>query len=416
MKNWRALPYQIASRITVVFPALFLLSGTVPEIAMDVIAGLFLFHSIVSNDWGWCRKQWLACLMLLWIYMIARSLFVDPQHLAASLSHSALFIRYFIFAAAVAYWTFTDPAIRRQFIMVLGCVLVFVMGDGILQYITGRDLFGYDNTPFRSIGGSARLSATFRKPIVGIMIAWFSFPVFLDLLGTDSPLRSRAFLVTLILALLAMAVISLSGERMALLLVLLGWGIAFLLLPKHRIKIIAIVIAGLLAVAGTAAVDPLVLKRQGGSTVHTLTNWWDSPYGMLLKTDMKMADINPTFGIGAYQFRIVCPTLYPGMGEEELKSVCNIHPHNMYFEWLIEEGVIGLTLFVTFLIVVLARCMSLWRTAAHNPLFAGFFIAFILRVWPLASTTGLTSRWGASPFWLVFGCLIACALSKEKQN
>jgi O-antigen ligase len=412
----RDYPYILASWITIIFPVLFLIGGVIPEIAMDIIGGLFLLHSVIVKDWKWCREKWVQCLGILWVCMIARSLLTPAEHLVDSFSHSIVFARYFIFSAALAYWVFTDRAVQGNFMKVLTAVLLFMMCDGLFQYYRGFDVLGFPS--FESLSGSARLSSTFRKPILGIMTTWLAFPMFMKFLSADKEfsLKSKNSLIAVFLSFLVLAVVSLSGERMALLLMLFGWAMAVLLMPKYRKRVIIMLVVGCVAVGATAVMFPQVLKRQEGSTVQTLTSWWDSPYGMLLKTDLRMAAINPVFGIGPDQFRFDCPSLYPGKDEVDLKAVCNIHPHNMYMEWLIGDGVIGLSLFLIFLGLVLCQCVKHWPQAKNEPLFIGFLIAFTLRIWPIASTTGLFSRWGASPLWLVFGCMMACMLMHKKEE
>lgn len=419
--------YILASFITIIFPALFLAGGVVPEIAMDIIGGLFLVHCSIEQDWQWCRQKWVECLGVLWVYMCLRSLLAPD--IGASFSHSIVFGRYFIFAAVLGYWTFNVPENRQRFMRVLTATLVFLIVDGffefrmgydiiggILESVTGRKLPDYEI--FINTVGQLRLGGPFRKPILGIMITWLSFPVFMQYLapdnGHESPLRRWA--VAGLIVVFSMAAVSLSGERLALLLMLLGWGIAALLLPAHRVKIIALFLAGALGIGATLIVNPLVLARQGGSTVKTFTHWQESPYGRLLVTDLKMAQLNPVFGIGSYEFRLVCPSLYPGMSEAQLKETCYIHPHNIYLEWLIENGTIGLTLFLAFLALICAQCCQNWNQAKQNPLFIGFLIAFALRVWPLASTAGISSRWGTPPYWLVLGCLIGCMAVREQKE
>lgn len=436
---WRKYSYLLASFITVLFPALFLVGGVVPEIAMDIIGGLFLIHCFIEKDWQWCRQKWVQCLSMLWIYMCLRSLLAPD--IGASFSHSIVFVRYFIFAAAFGYWTFAVPKNRQRFMKVLTATLAFMIVDGFFEFKMGYDIIGGilesatgrkfpDYEIFVNTAGQLRLGGPFRKPILGIMLTWLSFPVFLKYLALDnnhdtdaglqeSPQRRltyRRWVITGLTVVLSMAVVSLSGERLALLLMLLGWVIAVLLLPVLRIKVIVLFIAGILTVGVTIVSNPLVLQRQGSSTVSTLSNWHESPYGRLLVTDWSMVKLNPFFGIGSYEFRLVCPSLYPGMSEAKLKETCYIHPHNIYMEWLIENGVIGITLFLTFLALVFAQCFKDWEQAKQNPLFVGFLIAFALRVWPIASTTGLSSRWGAPPFWLVLGCLIGCMAVKERQT
>lgn len=65
---------KIPGCITVLFPFLRLLGGAVQDIAMSVIAALFLMHSYIEKDWAWTKELWVRCLFLLWIYMIVRGL------------------------------------------------------------------------------------------------------------------------------------------------------------------------------------------------------------------------------------------------------------------------------------------------------------------------------------------------------
>jgi len=428
--------YILASFITVIFPALFLAGGVVPEIAMDVIGGLFLVHCSIEKDWQWCRQRWVQCLGMLWVYMCLRSLLAPD--ISASFSHSIVFARYFIFAAALGYWTFSVPENRQRFMQVLTVTLAFMIVDGFFEFRVGYDIVGGilesatgrkfpDYEIFINTVGQLRLGGPFRKPILGIMITWLSFPVFLKYLMLDKSgagqeegnQRWRAYrrwVIAGLTVVLSMGAVSLSGERLALLLMLLGWGIAVLLLPACRGKVIALFIAGVLTVGITIVANPLVMARQGASTVKAISDWHESPYGRLLVTDWSMVQLNPVFGIGSYEFRLVCPSLYPGMSEAKLKETCYIHPHNVYLEWLIENGVIGLGLFVFFIALVFVQCIKSWKQEKQNPLFIGFLIAFALRVWPIASTTGLSSRWGAPPFWLVLGCLIGCMVIQEKRE
>jgi O-antigen ligase len=95
---------------------------------------------------------------------------------------------------------------------------------------------------------------------------------------------------------------------------------------------------------------------------------------------------------------------------------CNTHPHNIYMEWLIENGAVGLLLFITFLVTALRKCIRSWPDNRLNPVFIGLFIAFILRIWPIASSTNFFSSWGAPPFWLVLGALLAYTVRKEAPD
>jgi|GEM_PF-674317 len=409
-----------ASWLAILFPIILLFGKTKPEIAMDAIAILFLLRSFLAKDWNWCKRIWIKCLALLWAYMMLRSLFV-VDNIKDSFAHSIVFARYFVFSSALGYWILPDSKNRQRFIWVLTAALLFMLTDGIYQHFRGIDLFGDACLYLSSIckvdlknfytfvqpGGNLRLGGSFQKPILGIMFAWLSFPIVLYYLCKDKKIFSLQSAFAGLFALSILAIVAISGERLAMLLMLLGWVISIALMSGYRLKFITVFAVALAALAVVALTHPMVLERQAKSTIDTVAyNFWDSPYGKLLTSNLRLAEINPIFGLGAYQFRSECPKLYPQMNEDQLKLVCNIHPHNIYLEWLIEQGIIGLGLFLAFLTIMFKNIVTHFKTLRNNPIFIGFVIAFILRVWPIASTTGFFSRWGASPFWLVVGWLI----------
>jgi O-antigen ligase len=251
------------------------------------------------------------------------------------------------------------------------------------------------------------------------MLAWLAFPALLPALFKKEPSAKKHYLLGLIAcAAVVLAAIALSGERMALLLTLLGIAMACVLL-RLRLRIIALgaaFIAGLLVVLAFASPD--MLERQVSSTIQTLTHWQESPYGLLLTSDMTLAKQHPIFGMGAGNFRSGCEALYIGDQESatRITQMCNTHPHNIYLEWLIEEGIIGFALFVIFIGLVIKNCVCVFIRQPVNLAFSGLFIAFILRLWPLMATTGFFSRWGAPPFWLVLGGLLVYTAGKGVKN
>lgn len=391
----------IASWLTVLFPVCIVAGSAVAEIGMATLAILFLLHSFIESDWKWTREPWVRCLFLLWFYMVVRGFFAENQYEA--LQRSLLFIRYFVFASALAYWTLQDELTYKRFWKTLTIAVLFLAADGLLQLMTGRDIF------FRHIvylpDGSLRLTGIFSSPILGIMLAWLSLPVCIQFIVNKEG-RLKVGIAGTLAILLIIAVTALSGERMALLLTLLGWLIAVFILPVNKRYLLMIFSAGIALIALIALLDQGVFERQIISTVNTLNHWQDSPYGKLLDSDLKIAAINPIFGIGANHFRIFCPRLYPEYDAGLLSTVCNIHPHNIYMEWFIEQGIIGFTLFIAFIVFLFRRLSALWPAQRLNPYFIGSMIAIIIRLWPFVSSTTFFSPFGAPSFWMVVGTLL----------
>ncbi len=405
--------FTIASWITLLFPLLMISSGA-EDTAMSVIAIIFIAHSFLKKDWAWCRQAWFLCLMLLWVYITVRGCFAENP--TEALRRSLPFGRYFIFAAALANWTLVDTNTRNFFIKILTVVIIFLAADGLLQWCLGTDILFHDIIS-QPDGSGLRLTGPFKAAILGIIMTWLAFPVCMNFVLNDQGrfINDKRLPERVCATILIIIVIALSGERMALLLTLFGCVIIVFMLKVRKIYLLALFAAGFFLLEAIAFASPRIMDRQILSTIDTLENWQQSRYGELLTSDLRVAEINPVFGIGSNHFRIVCPTLYPGAPKEKLEMLCNIHPHNIYLEWFIEQGVIGFGLFIGFIAAIFYICVMHWKTARNNPLFLGFFIAFIIKLWPLASSTGFYSRWGAPPFWLILGALLFYARQHTKK-
>jgi O-antigen ligase len=404
-----------ASFLTVLLPVLLI--WPVPaDIALTTIAVLFLVHCWQQKTWGWCSEGWLRLLALLWMYMIARGLFV--AHPLDAMARALPFVRYIVFAAALAHGTLADPETRRRFGIVLSGMVVITALDGLLQWGAGADLLRHPIIVVPSGGGvHLRLTGPYSKPILGIMLTWFAFPALLPLLltphgalkGSGAVLRGGALLLATV------AAIALSGERIALLLLLMGCLAAGLLLPLRK-RLLFAGLGGIVLLLGVLALaSPEVFKRQVYSTQETLTHWQQSPYGMLLQSDLALAEKHPLIGMGTGGFHAACEELYAG-DTARIEGMCKTHPHNIYLEWLIENGMIGLGLFTAFVVAVFRGCARVFRARRGDPLFVGMLIAFIFRAWPLMSSTGFFSRWGAPPFWLVLGALLVYTVRQPEHK
>lgn len=405
--------FTIACLFTSIFPAL-LLSPVLSDIGLCIIAVCFLLHCYQTQNWSWCRESWVRILLLLWLYMIGRGLCApDPK---AALASSMPFIRYIVFAVALARWTLENGPTHQKFLYVLCGVVIACAIDGLVQYIFGYDIMLHKLIHDPNVG-HIRLSGPFSRPILGIMLTWLAFPALLPLLfdSKAKPQWNKKGGGAIIGLLIVITAIALSGERMALLLTLLGSFIAACILPlsKRLLCVGAAII--LLLLTGLTWVAPEMFERQVTSTIQTVSHWEQSPYGLLLRSDLTLATEHPLIGLGADHFRASCEALYAG-DKPRIDAMCNIHPHNIYLEWLIEEGCIGLGLFIFFVAIVLRDSIAVLYQNRGNPIFVGWFIAFVLRVWPFMSTTGFFSRWGAPPFWLAVGALLVYTAAKGEKN
>lgn len=390
---------------TLLLPVSLLLGKAGCDIAFSLLAILFLLRSWGVRDATWMQARWFKIAAILWAYLLLRSLFAEDA--AAALARSLPWIRFPVGAAALAYWTLQDNRTRQNMWISLTATISFLCVDAFYQFVTGADLFGKPTFPSTS---SPRLTGPYSAPKIGIVLAWIGLPVIGGwLAGSDNHAPSlKRMGIALGFSALLLVVIFLSGERMALLLYMFGLGLFALLLPISRRLLLAAGLACAALLAVFAFSNQEVVERQMHSTLTTLQHIETSPYGQIWLSAKAMIEDKPIAGVGPRHFRIDC--IKPEYGLlDNLETRCNLHPHHLYLEWLVESGIVGLALFL-WLIAEWGRTLAP-HFAAHkqDTVFTALLVAVFLRLWPLSTSTSFFTGWSAVPFWLLLGWLLAIA-------
>jgi len=388
------------ARWIVVLCPLFLILGVIGnEIPASLVAALFLLRSTITRDWGWTRQNWVRIALLLWGYMLIRSIGAeDPK---AALALAGPWIRFPLFGAACAYWLLPDIATQKRLSWaILGCS-GFLIFDALFQYSFGHDLFGH--VPFTN----ARLTGPFTKPRVGVISSWFLLPA-IAVIRLYAPQRKFISIVLAgLFATVGVVTVYLTGERMAFLLSVMACGI--LCLFDRRFWFVAPVLALLaaLTIHQVNQQDSNIAARQD-SAHQQITSYLDTPYGRLMLSALEIAKAHPLFGAGPGHFRIVCERPeYGSMDPEILHYRCANHTHNLYTEWLAENGAIGLGLFIAMVLQWVALAWKARRAIFTNTLTAALLCVMLMRLFPAAASASQFVSWMAMPFWLLAGLLIA---------
>lgn len=382
------------------------------DLLLCITAISFLLHMALMRRTDWLHQRWVQVALALWVYAVLLSL--GAVNVEGALGRSLAWIRFPIFAAALAFWVLDGELVRRRLILSLSIALGFMLIDTAIQYVIGVDLLGRPVIPYQD---APRLTGPFSAPRIGIMLIWMAIPVIAYWLMRENGQvrRGRTFALGVAYAAGTVAIIFLSGERMALLLTGLAFVLAFFLLPIPKRLMVMIGLGTVLLVGALAYGNPGLIARQFGSTSEVVDDVSGSVYGMIWQSGWEMFVRHPVTGVGLRQFRELCPRIeYGPVHPDIVRLRCNLHPHNMYIEWLVEAGLIGLGGFLLLMALVVrevVRAFPVWRT---DPVFLGLLITLVIRLWPLASTTGFFTAWSAVPFWLVVGWLLA--LSKTEAT
>jgi O-antigen ligase len=360
----------------------------IADIVLSLTALFAMIEVAIRRDTTWLQPKWVQAALLLWLYMVVRSLFApDPWQ---ALSLTLPFLRFPLFAALVpVIW---HTALTRPLTTVWLSTLAFLSGDTLFQYMVGHDLFG--RLPE---DGSYRLTGPYSDYRVGATLLWLGLPVI------PMAIMQRRWPI-IIIATTVIAAIYFSGERMPLGLLLLGLGSMVLLLPGALRRYV------LMGGVACAAVIALMLMRfpehiphKWRTTPEVLEHFWHSPYGQLWLSGIDLATDYPIFGAGPNHYQKFCPD-YMQIKPEEW---CTRHPHNYYIEWWCEYGLVGVALFLLMACSWLYEIRLRWPLLRHHPFWIGGIICIGLKLFPLALATSFFKNWAAVPFWFMLGWWLA---------
>jgi O-antigen ligase len=385
-------------------PALFVLGRGAADVALILIGLLFLTRSALAGDWRWIGTPWIVAALGVWAYLLLRGLMPDAGE--GALARALLWIRFIVFAAALQHWVLAAADVRRRFLAALGLVAAFVILDCLVQFATGASLFG---TPYER----RRLTGPFGSTVPGTFLAGIGpllLGAALSLALARRDLWRWAAGVGLV-GLLALT-IALTGERMALLTFLLGLVVMLVLLPGARRPIAIASLVAMVALGSVVAASSELATRLVGHTTADLDDFWNKRYGEKVVRSVALWQEEPVLGIGIRRFRTACANdHFQPLGPVEDR--CYTHPHNIYLEWLVETGALGLAAFIVLVGLWGAEAVRGYRRGVDPALVAGAIAALVVFLWPLRSGMSFFGNWHAILFWLVLGFALAAFRARE---
>jgi hypothetical protein len=378
----------------VLLTPLFLLHAHgIAEGAIGVADVCFLIRSFITRDWAWLRTPWLLIALALWAWLLVCSLPIPALGLGEGgrpeLIQALVMVRFPVLIAAMEHAILRDAAPRRWLGWVVAASAAYIAGQAIIQFVFGRNLYG------EPAGADGVLSGPFGKPRAGPPLARILLPA---LVPAVAALLRRPGVGSMIagygLLLVGVAVMVLIGQRMPLLLTLLGIVVVALLLRQLRPAMIAAAVVAGLLLAASPVVAPQVYYRLVEKFSSQMETFASTPYGELYTRALTIGADNPLTGLGMNGFRHGCPEpryFRPSFDGKQADGggaeICWHHPHNYYLEALDDGGFVGLALFCAQAVAWLATMGSALRREPR-PVLVGLFAAAVIQLWPIASTTG----------------------------
>ncbi len=316
--------------------------------------------------------------------------------------HSVFFLRWPIFACALAYWLLTEAHAKKVFLQTLIIVCALIMLDCVYQYLTGTDMIG------KLILPDNRLSGPYSAPVPGIMLLRVLFIAnFAPFIFPKLRASSFAFHLQWLFFGICILFLMMTGERMAMLLYLLCLLIIVPMMVKtstHPRRHVALWLLALIGVfAALVLLAPTTGTRVTTSIYEKMTHFGNSDYGLVFKAAFEAWQQHVWLGSGLHTYREVCDS----MGLLTRWGMQCSHPHNVYLLLGAETGVIGVSLFCVMVFYIYkAALLPLLQQKAWWVLGISC-AALTVCFFPLIGGISLWNNWVAALVWTTVGWTLA---------
>ncbi len=334
----------------------------------------FLIYVFYLKEWSWLKDKKVQLLIILYIYLIFNS-FISIEY-ENSLNRNFGFIRFIIFFVAFNYF-FLKFKNFYKILIFWGVILTAVVFDIYFEALNGTNILGY--------GENDRIYSFFNKPIAGSYI----FALYLLIIGFlfeffDSKKNNIKYIIFIISA-ICLVSIFITGERSNTIKAVLAFIIFYIFIKNFTFKqkffssIIVILIFSVIFVNSNFLKMRYVGQFLNNiKTKDQIVNYYNnSIYISLYRSSIEVLKKYPFFGTGNKNYGF--ETCYDKKTYNP-NYVCNSHPHQIYFEFLAEHGIIGLIilLFIFFkLLFDLLRQINIAKNKIQLASFVYILIVFV---------------------------------------
>ena len=399
--------------IFTLIPLSIIIGDTVSLINILLINIFFLFFFFKKNI-NLQNRYSLIFFLLFYLYLIFNSFIAIESEL--TISRNIGFLRFIILFIFINYF-YNYFVEDRKTLDFWTCLILVVITDIYVEFFFGKNLFGWGA---RFIDGieqpdGRRIVSFFKdEPIVGAYLSGFIFLIFGYL---TTKFSSKKFIPFLFL-ILAYFAIFFTGERSNAIKILLGILIFFSLTDyidfKRKILLFCLFLSIIFFFYKNS--DFLGNRYHGilnnfNSKDKIINQYENNIYFKLYKSGYNVYKNSPLVGVGNKNYRIISCE-YEKRNALPLDYKCLTHPHQIYFEFLSEHGLIG-TIIILCLIFYIMFKVLIEIIRSKNQIQLCCFIYILVQFIPLLPSGSFFTDFNATLFWLNFSIMIA---ANKKTN
>ena len=372
---------------------------------------LLLFISIIlkTKNFSWFQDRNFKILLFFYLYICLNSLinfFISPQFGNDGLVRSIFFLKFLILFPAIPLLIDKTEKLEKIFkfwIIVISVVII----DIFFEKFNGSNLIG-----FKSLDETRITSFFYDENVVGTFLLCFGFITSAFFL--KNKLIKKYKIILNLLVVLVLFSILVTGERSPFLKAALLFLFIFYFIEQEKLilKKFYLILLTIILTIFLFSIFPSVLSKQTEffkrilkvENPKTISQRFENiKYFQHYDTAIKIFKNHKLNGVGNKNFRFECHDKKYFRENSLLTSQrCSTHPHQIHFELLSEQGLIGYFIMIYFLFSFFGkkflndlREKNIFRITTNF-----YLIIFLIPILPSGS---LFSTFNGLLFWLVLG-------------
>ena len=363
-----------------------------------------LIVTVILNKYKIFYNKAIISLLLIYLYLFLNIFIaIDFNN---SFVRNLGFIRYIFLFIGINYLFLKSK--EGVFLRSWLIIILIVVLDSYFEIITGNNSLGFGNDP--KLFGRRIVSFFKDEPVVGAYINAFYLLLVGYLFMNYKNYSKVQKIIVLFLSVFIVVCIVLTGERANSLRAIIGISIFFSLNKEFKIKSKLLFLLSLIIIILTSLSQSSYLKERYGLDAYydnkRLSSFKNNNYFLVYNSAFGVFKEYPLLGVGNKNYRVeACKS----KNLEKGTFICTTHPHQIYFEFLSEHGIIGsLVLLSIFYFLIFRILRVIMSSKERNYLQLGTFIYVGLTFFPFLPTGAFFSDFNANLFWINFSVMYAC--------
>ena len=367
----------------------------------------FIFFILFKKDFKFLSNKTVKLIILLCLYLVFNS--VIAKDFSMSAYRNLGFIRFGIFFLAFNYFFYNNDFVNRV-LVIWALTLSFLSLDTYLESISGTNILGYGEAY------GARIVSFFKdEPIVGGYINGFYLIIIGFLFYLNDKILNKYKYIILIFTIFFITAIILTGERSNSIKAILGFFLFYFLNDhfKFKEKILSVLLLVLVFIFllntsnflklryGGQFFKPIISIFQSNNEISVEREANKNLYIALYQSGFEVFKKYKIFGVGNKNYRLeTCSN------EKNPKYYCNTHPHQLYFEFLAEHGIVG-TVILIFILFSLILSKIKIILGSKNYLQLGCLTFLLSSFIPLLPSGAFFADYNLTIFWINLSIMYA---------